>query len=628
MNVQHLRAFLWLRWRLLVNQWRRSGRLNAVLMMIISFCAVAIAVPLFIGCLWLGLYAIPKATPLHLLAVWDAIVVVFLFFWSIGLLTELQRSEPLALSKFMHLPVSVTGAFLINYMSSLLSLSLVFFVPVMLAYALALVIVKGPVMLPSLAGLLAFLLMVTALNYQFRGWVASLMSNPRRKRTVIAAATGFFILVTQLPNIVNAYAPWGNKGPVQDAEYQRQQGELLRLLQAGKIRPAELDLRRQKLEEEHRARIEEANRQTLDRWTRTARLVNMVLPIGWLPLGVSEAAEGNVLPSLLGSAGMGLIGAASLRWAYKGTIALYQGAPTNQRVPASASTGKPPVLDSDLRPPLKGAQAARPSGPASLLEARLPGLSEPVSAVALGGFRSLTRAPEARMILLSSLIMIVFFGSFLMRGDRQGSEWNRPLVGIGAMMVVLFSLSNVMANQFGFDRDGFRVFVLSAARRRDILLGKNLALAPLVMMIATLVLVVIQLFRPVRLDHLIALVPQFVSMYLLDCILMNLLSIYAPIHIPSGSLRPANPTVSTVLLQLVTLLLLLPMIQSLTLIPLGAEFLMELFGQSWPLPVCLILTILECGLIVLVYLASLNWQGRLLQQREKIILERVTARAE
>ena len=33
MNWRHLRAFVWLRWRLLHNHWRRGGTLNAVLMM-------------------------------------------------------------------------------------------------------------------------------------------------------------------------------------------------------------------------------------------------------------------------------------------------------------------------------------------------------------------------------------------------------------------------------------------------------------------------------------------------------------------------------------------------------------------------------------------------------------------
>ena len=74
---------------------------------------------------------------------WDGLIVAFLFFWGIGLMTELQRTEPLSLSKFLHLPVSVNGAFLINYLSSLLRLSLIVFVPVMLGFGLALVCDQG-----------------------------------------------------------------------------------------------------------------------------------------------------------------------------------------------------------------------------------------------------------------------------------------------------------------------------------------------------------------------------------------------------------------------------------------------------------------------------------------------------
>ncbi len=57
--------------------------------------------------------------------------------------------------------------------------------------------------------LAAFLLMVTALTYQFQGWLASLMSNPRRRRTVIVATTLVFVLIFQLPNLLNFFAPWG-----------------------------------------------------------------------------------------------------------------------------------------------------------------------------------------------------------------------------------------------------------------------------------------------------------------------------------------------------------------------------------------------------------------------------------
>ena len=107
--------------------------MNAMLTMIVAIGALLTAIPLFIGCFMLGLYAIPKAAA-------RASAVRVGRRWSsascssgcIGLITELQRTEPLSLSKFLHLPVSVNGAFLINYLSSLLRLSLIIFVPVML----------------------------------------------------------------------------------------------------------------------------------------------------------------------------------------------------------------------------------------------------------------------------------------------------------------------------------------------------------------------------------------------------------------------------------------------------------------------------------------------------------------
>ena len=76
-------------------------------------------------------------------------------------------------------------------------------------------------------------------------------------------------------------------------------------------------------------------------------------------------------------------------------------------------------------------------------------------------------------------------------------------------MFVLFGVVQLMANQFGFDRDGFRVFVLSAARRRDILMGKNLSFAPLVLGMAAIVLVTLQAVCPMRWDHFLAMIPQY-----------------------------------------------------------------------------------------------------------------------
>lgn len=615
MNWQHFQAFVWLRWRMMVNQWRRAGAFNAVLMMVIAVGAVVVAVPLLIGSFALGVYAIPKGTPMHLLYVWDGLIVAFFFTWMIGLITELQRSEPLSLSKFLHLPVSVKSAFLINYFSSLLRLSLIFFVPMMLGYSLALVFVKGAMLLPVLPALAAFLLMVTALTYQFQGWLSSLMSNPRRRRLVVVAVTVIFVLGAQLPSLLSSnVAPFLTSQAEQLRQLTKEMDELNRAFQANEVDGKEFTRRLKELVDHDELVTKQADSELPEQVEGSALLANLVLPIGWLPLGVKGAAEGRLIPALLGILGMTLIGSASLWRAYRTTVGVYQGQATARGSQPSSRVASTPAGLGKTR--------------TLLLERRIPGLSEPVTAIALGGLRSLLCSPEAKMMLLSPLIMAVIFGTMLLRrsGLQNVSDWIRPLFGVGAMFVVLFGVLQLMSNQFGFDRGGFRIFVLSAASRRDILLGKNLAFAPFVAGMGLVLLVAVQVFVPMRVDHFLAMFPQFVSMFLLFCLLTNLLSIYAPIYITAGALRHSKPKMSVVLSQLLTFVILFPLTQVLTLLPLGIEVLIKSQGWIPQVPVYLILSLLQCALVVLIYRLLLSWQGGLFQSREQQIVEIVTNR--
>src|SRR5262249_34856943 len=137
-NRQHFQTFLWLRWRLRVNQFKRGGVLNAVLMAILAAVVAAVAVVLFFLFFLIGLFALRDVSPRVLLYVWDGLVAAFLFFWMIGLLTDLQRAEVLSLTKFLHLPVPLSRAFFINYLSSLLSVNLLLFGPPMVGLCLGL----------------------------------------------------------------------------------------------------------------------------------------------------------------------------------------------------------------------------------------------------------------------------------------------------------------------------------------------------------------------------------------------------------------------------------------------------------------------------------------------------------
>jgi ABC-2 type transport system permease protein len=175
MNWQHFRTLIWLRGRLFRNRMRRAGKLNAVVTQILKVIAIIASVALFFTALILGMWLLPKATPDHVLYLWTGITVAFLFFWMLGVMTELQRSEVLSIEKLFHFPISPGNAFVINYLSSLVSLSLILFLPAMIGLAVASVVALGPWMLVSLPLLLAFVLMVTAITYQFRGWLATLM---------------------------------------------------------------------------------------------------------------------------------------------------------------------------------------------------------------------------------------------------------------------------------------------------------------------------------------------------------------------------------------------------------------------------------------------------------------------
>jgi hypothetical protein len=604
---QHLSAVVWLRWRIMVNSWRRAGAFNAWFMIVVVTAALLMAIPIWIGCFAFGLYAIPGAKPIYLLYVWDGLIAGFLLFWMVGLLTDLQRSETLSLSKFMHLPVSPNGAFLINYLSSFFRLSMLVFGPIMLGYSLALVVALGPRQLLAPLLFAAFLLMVTALTYQFQGWLAALMSNPRRRRSVVVTITIIFVMITQLPNMLNFLGFWRSQ-PRPPAPPQP-----VPAVNAPGVYPAEPATGPQPRPSDVPFAPGQAEREWLERLERTARLVNVVLPIGWLPTGVLSAAEGDYLPAFLGLTGMTLIGTSSLWMAYRSTVGQYQKQTRPRKARLTATVA-----------PATSTTRARGT---SLLEARVFRFSEPVSAIALAGLQSLLRAPEAKMLLLSPLFTGVIFGTILWRSRHSLMEPMRPMIALGAIAFAIMGVAQLMGNTFGVDRDGFRVFVLSSASRRDILLGKTLSVAPLALSVALLYLVGIQLICPIRADHVLAMPFLAVSMFLLFSLYTNLVAIYTPSKLAEGSLKPANLTFSKSMLQLGMFLVLFPLTQSPILLPIGIEMGARALGWGQSVPICLLLSVVECAIVVVVYRLLLSWEGDLFQAREQKILEIVTNRA-
>jgi len=583
MNWEHLRAFLWLRSRLSANKSKRAGSLSNTLSTIFLVLAVITAIIAFIGSLVLSYNLVARQSPSVVMYVWDGVVAVFLFFWLAVLSVELQRSELLPLEKFLHYPISVSGLFLINYVASVVSehFAVFLFIPAMLGLSLGLVIVRGVGMLWLFPLLLTFLLMVTAVTYQFRGWLAVLMLNKRHRRTVVTVVTLVSVVLFQLPYLSTRV--WGgrrSRGPAITSNEQ-----------AGQI----------------------------------AKTVSMTVPLGWLPYGAMASAEGRYLPPVLGILGMTLIGAVSLRRSYRTTVRLYTGNYGSGQTKKNAT--KAAVILSQESVGSVPATLSQSAGAGSLLEIQLPWVSEQASVVALTTFRSLTRAPEAKMVLLSPLIMIFIFGTSVLKMSSHPGEFTGPLMASAVLAMILFGMVQLAGNQFSFDRGGFRNFVLAAAPRREILLGKNLALAPIVLGLALVAMILLQVAFPMRLDYFVAALFQMVTMFLLYCLFSNFISILNPTATTAGSLKPAvKPSGKTLLFGLLTMAL-FPFALAPSMMPLGLEVGLHWLGWFPGIPISLLFSLGEVLAVGYLYSWVLDRQGELLQSRELRILEVVSARA-
>src|SRR5207237_1138357 len=197
------------------------------------------------------------------------------------------------------------------------------------------------------------------------------------------------------------------------------------------------------------------------------------------------------------------------------------------------------------------------------------------------------------MMLLTPVILVVVFGSMILGRRGDPPEMVRPLMAFGAMATVLLGMVQLLGNQFGFDRSGFRVFVLCPARRREILLGKNLAASPLALGLSAIVLVVLQVVYPMPWEHFLAWLPQAVSMYMLFFLLANWLSFLAPMPISAGSLKPFNPKIIPVLLHF-GFVLMLPFVVAPVLLPWLIEWVLAAYGWLTWAPIALVLSLLEC----------------------------------
>ncbi len=491
MNWNQLSTVIWLRWRLTRNQFRRAGKFNAAIAIIGTVVGVIVALSAGVGGMFAGAMGLPQASPMLTMLIWDGIVGVFLFMWSLGVLVELQRSESIDLARLLHLPVSLEGIFVMNYIASHVTMSIIVFLPAILGLCLGQDCGVGPIMRLMFPLALSFIFMVSAWTYCLRGWLIALMVNPRRRRNVIAGLTLALVLIGQAPNLYfNVFLRQNIKHAHETAR---------KTEHADNANPARKGA--------------EWENQVPQGWIMAQNYV----PVLWLPKGAMALMEGNVWPAVLGSIGGFLFGAAGLARAYRSTIRFYRG--------QDSSGAEKTIVPGKTR-----AVARR-----NFMERRVPFVSEEVAALALAFFRSMSRAPEVKIMLFTNVILtVVFVPLMLSRFVKGASEMTQLFYATSAVGFTFFGMLQQMFNLFGYDREGFRALVLSPAARRSVLVAKNISLAPVSLGLGAALLAVVTVMLRLPLLDVAAGLIQLAAIFLLLSAVGNWISVWVPYRVTAG----------------------------------------------------------------------------------------------
>lgn len=593
MNRGQLYTMLWMRRRIIVNRIQRSGKLSNVLFGGLVVLGALTSIASFAFAFWFGVEELQDSTPGVIMAVWLGISLLFAFFWFLGLLTELQRSDSMSFTNLLHLPISLGWVFLYNYFSSFLSISMVLFLPAMIGLSMAMVWNAGASMLLCFLLVLGYLGMVTAVTYQLRGWLAKMMEDKRRGRNIVMGLTFFIVVLAQVPNFLNM--------ATSDERMERSMHHHQLTWKTLHTNGAEQEAAQKELDAFMQEEAERAASQQ-----RLINIATVSVPLGWLPYGVRASFEGRIWTSLLCAFGMFALTGLSLRRSYRKTL-------------AGVVDGGP------VRDIAKQNVAKEPAGPRKpmMVERHLPYLGERSSALTLMALRALLRAPETKMMLLGPVIMLGLFGVMASNDDLDGRLFWAPMVTLSAMAMGLLSLQQALQNQFGLDRDGFRAFLLSPVPRDVILLGKNLALVPLGIGVGLVALILVQVVLPQDAPHFLGGIFQLLSAYMLVSLVGNLLSILWPMRLKGVGMKAAGGQGKAFLVHFLSILL-IPIALAPLLIPWGVELSLARMGWLGGIPVYLMLHIALCAGTFAFFRWCLKRQGALLQRRELHILETLT----
>jgi hypothetical protein len=355
--------------------------------------------------------------------------------------------------------------------------------------------------------------------------------------------------------------------------------------------------------------------------------------------GLGGALFGQIAPLLFRHAES----ISALRWTPPGAIAfalthgLREGHATGYALALTVVTGYAAIFIGitywlERRAILGGGRKtpARRTAPMTAADDNYTGWEIPLSSPALSAIiekelRYMMRNAQLRMMALMPLILIVvrfvnrrhFEQTSVGEGGRvlatDFSAYGQGLMVTGGVLYVFLILAGLFCNQFAFEEGGIRTLILSPVDRKNILLGKNLAISTVALIFSTGLLVINELvFQDLTLGTLLFAGLSFLTFAALMSMMGNWFSVRFSKRMKFGKRLNVSGVVG---------LLLIPMILILALTPLAAVA-AGYVAQSLLIEYATlaVLAILSIGF----YLTMIDAQGEALQQRELAILEAVT----
>ncbi len=653
MSARRLKAVFLLRWQLSRNAFHRASAFSAAVYVILRVLFLLGLVGGTIGAFFLGKSDVLAANPNRILWLVSGAISAFLFFWLIGLLAELQRSDSLDPRRMAHLPISRKEMFLFNYAVSHWTPSCLLFLSISAGFVIGTMFRFGERMALAFGLLVLMILAISSWTYALRGWLTKLMLNERRRRSLIVWMTCAIILMAQVPNLLFNNSLFGFRAVAETERIERQltrdieyaESRLKEIKETAKnaesglseedlqlTSPQERDWRQRNLRR-HQERLRKARerlRETFEvyrtslqenapgDWRLQPETALSIFQSAFPPLWPASAAasiarneQGQYKRAFWIALELAGLCCLALIRALRAIQSEFQmpSPRLQQRFKRKETTPK----NSGKTKPMK-----------NWLERNLPGISNSTSAVAWGTLRCLTRMPEAKMTLLIPILLLVVFGA-LYFDDLAASKPDVFVRFLPSSILFLSFMGSLpfFTNAFGFDRSGFCALVLSPVPRSEILLGKNLAILPLFLLLTALPLLGIQLLAHPPILYTISAFLQALTLCLLLTLFGNLLSIKAPYRSKPGSLQPVKTkSGASALMNTLFPFLFLPL-----LIPIIMPMLVEELSRWIPFfPFHWNITLSALSLLVIAfsYRQSLHSMGNLLASREQEILRVVT----